>query len=82
MKALLRIARELFFDGYSAVGLAAPLLSITFTLAKAFDVSINLRDVSYAWALLPLLIWVLVAYVRRLSHYTALESLRKGSWPL
>src|SRR4029077_3361465 len=38
------------------------------------DVSVNLRSISYAWALLPLLIWVLVAYVRRLLRYIELEN--------
>ena len=70
---IFRILRDLFVDGYSVVGATAPLLSIGFTLAKAFDLAINLREVSFAWALLPLLIWVLVAYVRRNLQFIDLE---------
>jgi hypothetical protein len=52
-------------------------LSPRFTLAKAFDVPAlsHLRDISYAWALAPLLIWVLVAYVR--LHARTSKSARK-----
>jgi hypothetical protein len=67
-----KILRDLFVDGYLVVGLAAPLLSIGFTVLKASDAIPNLRDTSYAWALLPILIWVLAAYVRRDSRYITL----------
>jgi hypothetical protein len=70
---ILRIARDLFVDGYSVVGAIAPLLSIGFTAAKALDLAINLRGISYAWALLPLLLWVVVAYVRRNVRFLDLE---------
>src|SRR5258708_27210160 len=70
---ILRIARDLFVDGYSVVGAIAPLLSIGFTVAQALDLAINLREISYAWALLPLLLWVVVAYVRRNLRFLDLE---------
>jgi hypothetical protein len=68
-----KILRDLFVDGYLVVAVAAPLLSIGFTVLKASDTFPNLRDISYAWALLPILIWVLVAYVRRDLRYITLE---------
>jgi hypothetical protein len=62
--------RDLVRDGYTLVSIIAPLLSIAFTLAKALDMSAlrHIPDISYAWALAPLLLWVFVAYVRRRSH--------------
>lgn len=45
--------------------LLAPFASLLFTAAKAWDVAVPLKDVSYAWAILPILIWVLIAYYRR-----------------
>jgi hypothetical protein len=73
LSRILRILRDLFADGYSVVGALAPILSISFTAAKAFDVTVHLRDISYAWALLPILLWVIVAYVRRHSQFVGLE---------
>jgi hypothetical protein len=41
--------KYLWLDGYRTVGAIAPLLSISFTLAKAFDVDIEaVRNLSYA----------------------------------
>src|ERR1700730_18604648 len=68
-----KILRDLFVDGYSIVGAIAPLLSIGFTVSKAFDAIPNLREISYAWGLLPILLWVLVAYARRDLRYIDLE---------
>ncbi len=73
LSRIFRILRDLFADGYSVVGALAPILSISFTAVKAFDVTVHLRDISYAWALLPILLWVIVAYVRRHSQFVALE---------
>ena len=73
LSRILRILRDLFADGYSIVGAIAPVLSTGFTIAKALDLTIHLRDISYAWALLPILLWVIVAYVRRHSQFVALE---------
>ncbi|MDB5578298.1 MAG: hypothetical protein JWR80_3474 [Bradyrhizobium sp.] len=68
---------DLWRDGYAVVGIIAAPLSIIFTLAKAFDVQAlgHLRDVSYAWAFAPLVIWFLVAYVRRRSHSAKIDEL-------
>ena len=70
VKKLLPFAKDLVGDGYVLVGIFAPLLSIAFTIAKAFDMPelSHLREISYAWALAPLLLWVFIAYVRRRSH--------------
>lgn len=73
LSRILRILRDLFADGYSVVGAVAPVLSIGFTIAKALDLTIHLRDISYAWALLPILLWVIVAYIRRHSRFVDLE---------
>jgi hypothetical protein len=57
---------DLCVDGFAAVSFAAPAASLSFTLAKAFDVPMaGLHQLSYAWAFLPLTIWFFVAYVRR-----------------
>jgi len=57
---------DLCVDGFALVSFTAPVLSLGFTLAKAFDVPFAaLHQLSYAWALLPLTIWFFVAYVRR-----------------
>jgi hypothetical protein len=67
-----RLIRDLFLDGHKAIGLLAPLLSICFTVLKALDVPIatELRQISYAWAFLPLLLWLFIAYVRRWAAHT------------
>lgn len=72
----LSFLRDLFADGYKLLGASAPVLSIIFTIAKALNLKVGLENVSYAWALLPLLLWVLVAYVRRwlLSYSLKVEN--------
>jgi hypothetical protein len=57
--------KDMFIDGYKLIGASAPVLSIGFTIAKALDLHIGLENISYAWGLLPLLLWVLIAYWRR-----------------
>lgn len=80
MKRIISVARDLFVDGYSFIGVIAPTLSIGFALAKAFEILPNLREVSYLWALVPILGWVLVAYVRRwLAHAALSERLAKAN---
>jgi hypothetical protein len=46
VKKLLPFAKDLVGDGYVLVGIFAPLLSIAFTIAKAFDMPelSHLRD--------------------------------------
>jgi len=58
---------DLVGDGYGFVSLLAPLLSAAFTTAKALDVEAlgHLREISYAWALAPITLWIFVAYLRR-----------------
>ena len=77
VKKLWAFAVDFWRDGNALLGAVAAPLSIAFTLAKAFDVPAlsHLRDISYAWALAPLLIWVLVAYVR--LHARTSKSARK-----
>jgi hypothetical protein len=58
--------RDLCLDGYGAVSFSAPVLSISFTLAKYFEVSlVDLKNISYAWGLLPICLWFFVGYARR-----------------
>jgi hypothetical protein len=66
-KTIWAFIKELVRDGYAILGIVAAPLSISFTLAKAFDVQAlgHLKEVSYAWALAPLTLWFFVAYVRR-----------------
>lgn len=71
---MLKFIRNFFNDGYKKVGLLAPGLSISYTLLKAFEVDLKgLKELSYAWALLPLLVWVLMAYISRFRSYNELE---------
>src|SRR6266404_3572258 len=66
MKNIGRLLADLIKDGFSVVGVLAPLLSISIPVSKALNVPLAaLESISYAWAFLPLLIWVLIAYVRR-----------------
>jgi hypothetical protein len=62
-------------DGLRYLRVIAPLASIVFTVLKALEFPVHLKDWSYAWALLPLLIWVVVAYVRRWIDSERLEGL-------
>jgi len=73
VRAVLRIPADLFKDGYKLLGVFAPILSISFTVAKAAGLQLGLQHVSYAWALGPILLWVLVAYVRRCLFSYKLE---------
>lgn len=67
MKLFGRLILDLIKDGYSVLGVTAPLLSIGVTMSKALDLPLTagLRHISYAWAFLPLLLWVTIAYARR-----------------
>lgn len=57
---------DLCLDGYKTVSFSAPIISIAFTAAKYFEVPLNgLKDISYAWGLLPLTIWFFVAWAHR-----------------
>lgn len=58
---------DLWRDGNAVLGTVSPLVSAVFAIAKWADMPAlsHLRDVSYAWALAPLLVWVFIAYVRR-----------------
>jgi hypothetical protein len=64
---------DLVSDGYKIVGIAAPLLSILYTGLKFWEIDLGLlKEVSYAWALLPLTVWLLIAYSRRRSAHISL----------
>lgn len=68
-----KIAKDLFVDGFQKIGLIAPLASLLFTICKLLDVKLSwLQSIDYAWGLLPLLIWVTIAYVRRWQAYNNL----------
>ncbi|HEY2122575.1 MAG TPA: hypothetical protein VGH07_03195 [Chthoniobacterales bacterium] len=69
MSKIFRLLAALYTDGFKAISLFVPLLSMAFTVAKTFDAAPLLRDISYAWAFLPLTIWLLVAYIRRLLAF-------------
>lgn len=75
MSRLAGFSKDIFSDGYKLVGIVAPLLSISWTLAKFFagPKVMSIQEMSYAWALLPITIWLLIAYVRR---WRKSESLR------
>jgi hypothetical protein len=70
--------RDLSLDGYGAVSFAAPLISITFALAKFFDVPlVALKSLSYAWGLLPICLWFLIGYARRRAMSDRSRKIRK-----
>ena len=73
MRNLLQFLKDLFIDGHKLLGALGPALSIGFTAAKAFNLPVGLQRISYAWALMPLLLWVLAAYWRRWSRSYMLE---------
>jgi hypothetical protein len=66
LRSFFRFIYDLCIDGYAVVSFAAPIASLAFTAAKFFELPLAvLHELSYAWALLPLTLWLLVAYVRR-----------------
>lgn len=71
MQKLTTFIRDLSEDGIKALGVFSWLLSITFTVCRIFDAVPVLRAVDYAWALLPITIWLFVAYVRRWMAFMA-----------
>ena len=83
-KHSLSFIRALSGDGYKAISIVAPLASLSFTALKAFGAEgWNFASASYAWALLPILVWVSVAYARRWSASLEVESelsLLRNAW--
>lgn len=66
--------KNLFADGFKIVGLVGPALSAIFWIAKlGFGAQVMLQDWSYAWGLLPITIWLAVAYFRRWHSFQELE---------
>lgn len=66
--------KDFFFDGHKAVRIISPALSASFSLYKFFGGNfLNIQEMSYAWALLPLLIWAISAYVTRYQIWKALK---------
>ena len=78
MERIINFGKDLVGDGYKIIGIAAPILSIVFLLAKALEwpVKETLQNLSYAWALLPITVWFFIAYVRRWQHSKSLEGNR------
>jgi hypothetical protein len=73
-KTILRLFKDLWSDGYKIFGAIAPLASLGFTISKALEVHLSLRNISYAWAFAPMLAWIFVAYVRRWLAYRGVEN--------
>lgn len=67
--------RSFWDDGLRYLRVIAPLASISFTILKALEYPVPLKEWSYAWAFLPILVWVAVAYVRRWMDTERLEAL-------
>jgi hypothetical protein len=67
-----------YSDGTKVFGVIAPVLSILFTAGKAWGwpVMEEWKDISYAWALVPLLALAMVAYCRRWNYLRSLEGNR------
>jgi len=77
MRRLSVFLKDLCADGYRVISVIAPLLSILFTIAKWQEWKVvDLKEVSYAWALLPLTIWFLIAYIRRWQRSNEFEKER------
>ena len=75
MGKVCRFFGDMVADGYKFVSVIAPILSILFVLAKAVEwpVKETLKELSYAWALLPITIWFLIAYIRRWNKSKSFE---------
>jgi hypothetical protein len=78
VRGLFEFIRDLCVDGYGAVAYSAPILSIAFTMAKFFEVSLyEIKNISYAWGLLPICIWFFVGYARRRAMSDRSRKIRK-----
>ena len=78
MRILARSVCNFFSDGTKAFSFFAPAVSILYTAGKAWEwpVMEAWKDLSYAWALAPLLALAMVAYVRRWKYSQSLEGNR------
>jgi hypothetical protein len=78
MGKIIKFIGTLWNDGFKIFGFLAPILSIGYTLYKALDMKFlnieGLTQLSYAWAFLPLFIWISIAYLRRYLAFDRLES--------
>lgn len=76
--ALWRIIQNFFFDGTKAFSVLAPTLSILYTAGKVWEwpVTDAWKELSYAWALAPILLLAFVAYYRRWRYSRSLEGNR------
>ena len=78
MRSTLRIICDFINDGTKAVSVLAGVLSIFYTAGKAWEWPVieAWKEYSYAWALAPLLVLAIIAYVRRWLKYQTLETQR------
>jgi hypothetical protein len=73
-KRISALARDFWLDTSGPRGLIAPFISVLVSAIKYFEWPMRnvLEEVSYAWALLPIVAWLLIAYVRRRHAHRAL----------
>lgn len=78
MSILVKAVRKFFTDGTKVLSLLAPTLSILYTAGLAWQWPLMgaWKDLSYAWAFVPLLILAIVAYIRRWKYSLSLEGER------
>lgn len=73
-KNIIKLAATFFDDGYKNIGLINPAITFVLSICKFLEVDFaGLKNLSYGWVLLPLLIWVIMAYVSRWKKYELLE---------
>ena len=77
-RAIANFIYDLCIDGYVVVSFAAPIASLSFTLAKFLNLPLaGIHELSYAWGLLPITVWFFVAYVRRRAAKSRTAKLAK-----
>jgi len=69
---ILGFCRDFVSDGYKLISFIVPALSALGAALRFFEVPV-VKDFSYAWALLPLTVWVVIAYFRRWRYSKELE---------
>lgn len=69
MGKVTRLFGSFLSDGFRALSVFVPIISGSFWICKWLNLMPQLSDISYAWGLLPITIWALVAYIRRFNAY-------------
>lgn len=67
------VTRDLVEDGSKIVTAVSPLLSVSYWVAKIFfGAELKIENWSWAWGLVPITVWLAVAYFRRRQSHMRL----------